>query len=398
MKRVAVLTPVFPYPKRGVYTGIERHIEGLCFALSRIKSVKVEIITSFWNDDNKSDAQDEINGIPIYRVTDLREKIGRLSGFAELDFLSLGFQMYRKLRELGRYDYIVFNLPFPYSRWTNTPSATLLHHYQPIQNLAHMLSVPFGNAYFKLMRTEVYVAPSEYSARMFTRNLGVDSTKIKIIPEGVDPSFAKGSSTRIRDEIGGGTILLCVGNLIHSKGVLKLLQMFGAVSTFVSDAKLIFVGDGPLKSTLTREIISLGLEKVVFLKGFVDDEELPDYYAACDIFVSFSTMEGFGLVFAEAMMAGKPILAFNSASIGEVVGEAGLLAGSDVEMQKNMVDLLTDEKFRLNLSKKASERSKRYSWDVAARLLLEALGEHEFSLTDSLGKDSLQIESSPHLP
>jgi glycosyltransferase involved in cell wall biosynthesis len=129
-------------------------------------------------------------------------------------------------------------------------------------------------------------------------------------------------------------------------------------------------------TTLRSEIVSLGLEGKVFLKGFVKDSELPDYYAACDIFVSFSPMEGFGLIFAEAMMAGKPILAFDVASIGEVVGDAGILATPSVdnsEMQQNMIRLLTNESLRQEVSLRSKQRSSLYSWDRSAELLLSAL-------------------------
>lgn len=375
MKRIAVLTPVFPYPIRGVYTGIERHIEGLCYALAR-KQVKVDVITSFWNDDGSRKDHFEINGISIYRVSDLRETIGRLSGFAELDFLSLGFQMYRKLKEIGKQDYLIFNLPFPCSRLSNVPSATMLHHYQPVQTFAQAMSAPFGNAYFKLMNTNFYVAPSNYTARMFNRYLGLDLSKIKIIYEGAEPRFANGRGEKIREEIGGGIIFLYVGNLNHFKGVLELLHAFRKVSALVPDSKLVYVGDGSLKSVLQNEIKSLGLERKVFLKGFVDDDTLPNYYAACDIFVTFSAMEGFGLIFVEAMMAGKPIIAFNTASIGEVVGDAGLLANpsrGNYEMQENMLKVLTDESLRQEISRRSKKRSSLYSWDRSAGLLIHAL-------------------------
>lgn len=376
MKNIAILTPVFPYPRRGVYTGIERHIEGLSYSLARIKSVKVKVITSHWNNDNNHNLYTEINGISIYRVSDLRQTIGRLSGFAELDFLSLGFQMYRKLKELRKHDFLIFNLPFPYSRLIRVPSATLLHHYQPMSTFGHALSVPFGNAYFKMMKTNVYIAPSRYTAAMFTRYLGVDQSKIKIIHEGVDPRFASGRGEKIREEIGGGKILLYVGNLTFSKGVLELLHTFRRVSDIIPDARLVYVGDGPLRGALQNEIKSLGLEKKVFLKGFVDDKELPDYYAACDIFVSFSTLEGFGLTFAEAMSAGKPIIAFNAASIAEVVGDAGLLAAptsDNSEVERNMITLLTDDSLREQMCLRSKQRSELYSWNHSALDLVNTL-------------------------
>ena len=376
MKHIAVLTPVFPYPNRGVYVGIERHIEGLCYALARIQGVKVEVITSFWNDANRRLVSDSVNNVSIHRVDDLSDKIGRLGGLAQFNFLNLGFQMYRKLKELDRCDYLIFNMPFPYSHLIDIPSLTLLHHYQPIYTFSHLLSVPFENLYFRLTKTNLYVAPSNYTAHMFNKYLGFDASKIEVIPEGVDPRFAMGHGEKIREELGNGCIFLSVGPLTKSKGVLELLHAFRNISDKVPEAKLVYVGSGPLKRLLESEVETLALGKKVLLRGFVDDTELPNYYAACDIFVSSSTLEGFGLVFAEAMKAGKPIIALNSASIAEVVGDAGLLAAASAntkELERNMIKMLTNVQLRNAMAARSRQRSLLYSWENTAALLLMTL-------------------------
>ncbi len=376
MKRLVVLTPVFPYPKRGVYTGIERHVEGLCSALSRKSSLDVQVITSFWNDnDNKRD-HDEINRVSIHRVSDLRGKIGRLSGFAELDFLSLGFNMYLFLKaHYSEYDYLIYNFPFPFSRLLKNPSVAILHHVQPMQNISQMISVPFGNAYFKVMKTDLYIAPSQYTADAFERCLGIERSRIEVISEGVDPKFAQGNPQNIRNRIGEGRILLFVGNLMASKGVIELLHVFKNVLRRVNDVVLVNVVEGPIRNSLIKYISSMNLGKKVFVEGFVSDDLLPDYYAACDLFVSLSSLEGFGLTFVEAMMAGKPIVAFDIASVGEVVGDAGLLAKpfGYSQVEEYIVKFLTDENFRIQKSLAAKERSKSFTWENSADTIVNVL-------------------------
>jgi hypothetical protein len=98
MVRITIITPVFPYPKRGVYTGIERHIEGLCKGFKKLGH-KVTIITTYWNGGS---SYHNLNGIEIYRFKDLRVilgKLGKLSGVFELDFLtfSLNVTLNKKL-------------------------------------------------------------------------------------------------------------------------------------------------------------------------------------------------------------------------------------------------------------------------------------------------------------
>lgn len=57
----------------------------------------------------------------------------------------------------------------------------------------------------------------------------------------------------------------------------------------------------------------------VILRGFVPEEILPKYYAACDIFISSTFWEGFGLPFVEVMATGKPVIGFDATAISELI-------------------------------------------------------------------------------
>jgi glycosyltransferase involved in cell wall biosynthesis len=140
------------------------------------------------------------------------------------------------------------------------------------------------------------------------------------------------------------------------------------VKSRINDVKLVIVGDGPLKHYLINLTKRLNLEKDIIFTGFVNDEDLPKYYASCDIFASASVLEGFGLIFLEAMALGKPIVAFNLASISEVVGNAGILVNemNHEKFANAIIELLRNKELYKEKSELALNRVKLFSWKKIA--------------------------------
>lgn len=114
--------------------------------------------------------------------------------------------------------------------------------------------------------------------------------------------------------------LLTVARLVQRKGHAKVLQ----VLKDVPDVLYTMVGDGPELETLRALARSLGLEDRVSFLTEVNDEQLPELYAAHDIFVMPTTRsqydrEGFGIVYAEAGLFGLPCVATDIPGVDEVV-------------------------------------------------------------------------------
>jgi glycosyltransferase involved in cell wall biosynthesis len=88
----------------------------------------------------------------------------------------------------------------------------------------------------------------------------------------------------------------------------------------VPDALIVIAGKGPLANTLARRIADAGLADHVRLAGFIADEELPVAYRAADITVVPSVaLEGFGLVVAESLSAGTPVLVTDVGGLPETI-------------------------------------------------------------------------------
>jgi rhamnosyl/mannosyltransferase len=103
----------------------------------------------------------------------------------------------------------------------------------------------------------------------------------------------------------GEPLILFVGRLVYYKGLEYLIDAMREVS-----ARLLIIGDGPLKSKLTQAIQTNGLRNKVVLLGERSQEQLMAYYHACDLFVlpSIHKSEAFGIVQLEAMACGKPVI------------------------------------------------------------------------------------------
>lgn len=128
----------------------------------------------------------------------------------------------------------------------------------------------------------------------------------------------------VRQELGIGNrkMVLFVGRLVAYKGLDYLIR----ASKELGDVVLVIVGEGQEEERLKDVAKEAGEGNVVFT-GLVGDDSLPQYYAACDVFVlpSVTRQEAFGLVLVEAMASGKPVVSSNFSGMPYVVGDAGLL-------------------------------------------------------------------------
>ena len=120
------------------------------------------------------------------------------------------------------------------------------------------------------------------------------------------------------------------------------------------------------------EIAKLQMGDAVVFPGFVEDEDLPSFYAAADLFVFPSLFEGFGIPPLEAMAAGTPVCASNQGSIPEVVGAAAALFDPyDVDaIARSMDDVLADESRRRDMRQAGYAQIQRFSWSAAGAAVL----------------------------
>ena len=144
---------------------------------------------------------------------------------------------------------------------------------------------------------------------------------------------------------GGERILLHASNFRKIKRVQDVVKIFNEVQKKIP-AKLLFVGDGPERSTAEDLARELGVCDEIRFVG--KQEQMEDILAIADLFLLTSDYESFGLAALEAMAAGVPVVSTNAGGLKEINidGETGYMANvGDIEtMSKKSLSILKDDK------------------------------------------------------
>jgi glycosyltransferase involved in cell wall biosynthesis len=116
-----------------------------------------------------------------------------------------------------------------------------------------------------------------------------------------------------------GPVIVAVGGLTERKDPLTLLLAFARLRATLPDAQLVFVGDGPLRSSLVGGAERLGIAGAVTLTGAIPHEDVADWMAAGDLLALVSRVEPLGIVVLEALACGRPVVATQEGGAREVI-------------------------------------------------------------------------------
>lgn len=148
-------------------------------------------------------------------------------------------------------------------------------------------------------------------------------------------------------------IITSIAELHERKGLKYLIEAVGELVAKYPNIKLVIIGEGSERNNLENLIGKLKLENHVVLLG--RQKEIPKLLKSSDIFVLPSRREAFGLVNAEAMITGLPIVASNVGGISEIVedDESGILVEPENsrELAKALRKLISSESLRENMAK-----------------------------------------------
>lgn len=198
-------------------------------------------------------------------------------------------------------------------------------------------TIPFLGAYrnvrtrpyrsMTLRATDLFLAATE-RARLSLLLEGAAEERIRVCPPGI---AVDRFGARPRTELPHRPLVLSPGRLVWEKGhqdVMRAIALLRSGLNGISpiEVDLCIVGTGPEEARLREYARELGLSDVVEFRGFIPYDEMPDVYgrSACMVLASlpiWSWEEQFGMVLAEGMAAGVPILASSSGAIPEVAGE-----------------------------------------------------------------------------
>lgn len=161
--------------------------------------------------------------------------------------------------------------------------------------------------------TRIHVE-SDFSRTLLWKLYRIPAERLVNIPGGVDVEHFQPAADRrsVRARLGLSLtrpLLFTVRNLEARMGLDTLIEAMADVARRVPEVQLLIGGSGSRRAALEAQVAALGLDKHVTFLGFVPEADLPRYYQAADVFVlPTRELEGFGLVTAEALACGTPVL------------------------------------------------------------------------------------------
>ena len=215
------------------------------------------------------------------------------------------------------------------------------------------------------------VTISEFSKAQIIEHLGVPGEKITVIHCGVNGQFRCSDRTEaartVHDHLSIQTpYLLYVGNLKPHKNVPTLLRAFAILRSRIAlPHRLVILGDDRVGSkAIADQCERLKIAGVTSFVPRVPGRLLPSLYAAADLLVMPSRVEGFGLPVLESMASGTPVICSRAASLPEVGGDAVLYFDprDPYELAELMDSVLNSPDVQSRMRQRGLARARQLPW------------------------------------
>ncbi len=245
-----------------------------------------------------------------------------------------------------------------------------------------------------------FAATSYEIAESLVTNLGVNIDDMLFFPPGVDTRIfreytedeMKGLYRYLQDETGldpervrSSVVYFETSRMDFTKRKDVLLKAFAEMEK--NEDALLFIGGGPendVYSSLREDLKQQeGISGRVFLLGFIPDEFLPMLFSLCDVYVSASEMEGFGMSVAQAAIIGKPVISSNKIPFSNfyLEEEAIIVPAGDVKgFARGMEALLKDAQKREEMGETSRKKAMGLDWENLTRNFIVHLNKKNFDI------------------
>ena len=211
----------------------------------------------------------------------------------------------------------------------------------------------------RLERLSAAIAVSPSTVTALSRYFDADW---RIIPNGVDTGLFRREAARPAAMAGGPPVILFLGRFDPRNGLATLIDAFKRVRGRGRDARLVVVGDGPLRDHYRR--LAGGRDDITFVGAVLEDR--PGYYAHSAIYACPTTKASFGITLLESMACQTPIVCSDIPGFRDVVAdgrEALMMPRGDAgALADRLAALLDDDALRWRLATTGRERALAYDW------------------------------------
>jgi glycosyltransferase involved in cell wall biosynthesis len=280
--------------------------------------------------------------------------------------------------------------------WTARPSITVVMHTNIAPVALSLRAAGFGGPYVLVLHgieawdrvptlvraaargAASIVSTTQHTATVFAEANGIPAERFSVIPLAVGESSVAAEPSR-----GDAALhVLAAGRLSTMdsyKGFDYLVDAVSQARDRGADVRLCIVGSGDDLPRLQSRAASHGLNGAVRFPGSVCDRSFQQEISGCDVFAMPSLREGFGLVYIEAMRAGRPCIAGNHGGPPEVVtdGEDGFLVehGNVDQLTERLLTLYERPELRVAMGRRAVAK-------VEDRYLFPRMRDSWFELLD----------------
>ena len=232
-------------------------------------------------------------------------------------------------------------------------------------------------------RADLLIAVSDYVRHGLIEFLGLPEERVQTIHNGVDGRFRRiafdqdEAQRRLLSKGIDRPFLLSVANLVQVKNLDAAIEACCRLEH--SELQLVLAGNDrtPHAFQLKERAKRLGIANQVVFLGTQRIDDLMLLYNRAELLVHPSFHEGFSSTLLEAMACGLPIVASNTTSIPETVGDAGIYhSPDDVEGQVDCIlKLLGDSDLRERMSRRALQRVQQFTWDRCVQKTMATYGQ-----------------------
>jgi len=384
--KVVMLTWEFP-PR--IIGGIAPHVYNLSINLVKL-GVEVHVVTC---DFPNTPAYEVVEGVEVHRFDSYNLPTPDFAAWIQLMNLNMqraATKIIKSNRDgsiiIHAHDWLSAKAGIGLKHLNRLPLVSTIHAteygrrggiFSDYNRMIHEIEVWLGS------ESKRVICCSRYMAEQVNKVLGVPYEKIKVIPNGIDPSIFTNlegvEDVRSRFADRNEKLVLYVGRLVVEKGVQVLLDAIPKVLQKL-DAKFVIAGDGYLRSELVKRVAESGLASKVHITGYLDTNTIRRLFLAADVCVIPSLYEPFGIVALEAMAAGCPVVASDTGGLSEIIEHEK----TGVKVYPNNPDSLAWGILRVLESKDLAEYLKKnmrekvereYRWSTIAQTTKSVYGE-----------------------
>ena len=384
--KVVMLTWEFP-PR--IIGGIAPHVYNLSINLVKL-GVEVHVVTC---DFPNTPAYEVVEGVEVHRFDSYNLPTPDFAAWIQLMNLNMqraATKIIKSNRDgsiiIHAHDWLSAKAGIGLKHLNRLPLVSTIHAteygrrggiFSDYNRMIHEIEVWLGS------ESKRVICCSRYMAEQVNKVLGVPYEKIKVIPNGIDPSIFTNlegvEDVRSRFADRNEKLVLYVGRLVVEKGVQVLLDAIPKVLQKL-DAKFVIAGDGYLRSELVKRVAESGLAGKVHITGYLDTNTIRRLFLAADVCVIPSLYEPFGIVALEAMAAGCPVVASDTGGLSEIIEHEK----TGVKVYPNNPDSLAWGILRVLESKDLAEYLKKnmrekvereYRWSTIAQTTKSVYGE-----------------------